>query len=50
MEDEKIVMLYWERNETAIRETALKYGNYCYTIAHNLLHSHEDANECVNDT
>ena len=50
MEDERIVMLYWERNEAAIEETNLKYGNYCYTIAYNLLHSHEDANECVNDT
>ena len=50
MEDEKIVMLYWERNETAIRATEQKYGKYCYTIAYNILHSHEDADECVNDT
>lgn len=50
MEDEKIVMLYWERNENAIRETEMKYGKYCYTIAYNILHSHEDSEECVNDT
>ena len=50
MEDEKIVMLYWERNEDAIFETEQKYGKYCYTIAHNILHSHEDSEECVNDT
>lgn len=50
MEDEKIVMLYWERNENAIRETEQKYGKYCYTVAYNILHSHEDADECVNDT
>ena len=50
MEDEKIVMLYWERNENAIRETEEKYGKYCYTIAYNILHSHEDSDECVNDT
>ena len=50
MEDEKIVMLYWERNENAIRESEQKYGKYCYTIAYNILHSHEDSDECVNDT
>lgn len=50
MEDEKIVMLYWERDENAIRETNMKYGKYCYTIAYNILHSHEDSEECVNDT
>ena len=50
MEDERIIMLYWERNEDAIRETDLKYRNYCYTIAYNILRSHEDSSECVNDT
>lgn len=50
MEDERIVMLYWERNENAIRETEMKYGKYCYTIAYNILHSHEDSDECVNET
>ena len=50
MEDEKIVMLYWERDENAIRETEQKYGKYCYTIAYNILHSREDSDECVNDT
>ena len=50
MEDERIITLYWERDENAIRETELKYGNYCHTIAYNILHSHEDSDECVNDT
>ena len=50
MEDEKIVMLYWERNEDAIRETEKKYRKYCYSVAYNILHSHEDSDECVNDT
>jgi len=50
MEDERIVMLYWDRDETAIRETEIKYGNYCYIIAYNILRSHEDSGECVNDT
>ena len=50
MEDEKIVELYWKRSEQAIAETASKYGPYCHYISYNILHSHEDAEECVNDT
>lgn len=50
MQDEKIVQLYWERNEQAITETSEKYGHYCTKIAYNILCSSEDAQECVNDT
>ncbi len=50
MDDKRIVDLYWQRNEQAISETSLKYGNYCYSIAHNILNNHEDAEESVNDT
>ena len=50
MEDERIVMMYLERNEEAILQTERKYGRYCYTIAYNILHSPEDSDECVNDT
>lgn len=50
MEDARIVDLYWERSESAILETSTKYGKYCHTIAYNILASHEDADESVNDT
>lgn len=50
MDDRMIVDLYWERSETAISETEKKYGKYCHTIAYRILHSKEDAEECVNDT
>ncbi|MBR5615882.1 MAG: RNA polymerase sigma factor [Clostridia bacterium] len=50
MDDQKIVDLYWERSETAIKETQRKYGKYCHAIAYAILHSDEDAEECVNDT
>ena len=50
VEDEEIVRLYWERSETAIEETAQKYGTYCHTIARNILYSDGEAEECVNDT
>lgn len=29
MDDEKIVQLYWDRDERAISATAEKYGSYC---------------------
>ena len=50
MDDKWIVDLYWERSETAISETAKKYGRYCHYIAFNVLHNDEDSEECVNDT
>lgn len=50
MEDEKIISLYFERNENAIRETDRKYGAYCFSIAHGILQNVSDSEECVNDT
>ncbi len=50
MEDEQILQLYFDRDEEAIPATAEKYGNYCTTIARNILATYEDAEECVNDT
>ena len=50
MKDNEIIELYWNRDEAAIAATAESYGNYCYSIAYNILQSPEDAQECVNDT
>ena len=50
MEDYKIVDLYWERKEKAIAETEKKYGKMLHSLSYSLLSSHEDAEECVNDT
>lgn len=50
MNDKQIVDLYWERSESALSETANKYGRYCHYIAFNILHNNEDSVECVNDT
>lgn len=50
MEDYKIVDLYWERKERAIAETEKKYGKMLHSLSYSLLSSHEDAEECVNDT
>lgn len=50
MEDQKIVALYWERDEKAIEETDRKYGHYLKKIAYHILSDLEDSRECVNDT
>lgn len=50
LEDEKILDLYWARDDRAITETGCKYGKYCRSIAYNLLSNMEDAKECENDT
>ena len=48
--DDTIVNMYWDRNETAIKETDKKYGKYLYTISYNVLHDRLDCEECINDT
>ncbi len=48
--DEQIIEMYWQRNEEAIRETDIKYGNYLFTAAYNILHDELDCEECKNDT
>ena len=50
MQDEKIVELYWQRDEAAIYETQLKYDRYLYKIAYNILDDEEDSKESVNDS
>lgn len=50
MEDERIVELYWERNDEAIAETEIKYGKYLNSISYSILGNSADAQECVNDT
>lgn len=50
MEDEKIVELYWARQEDAIAHTQEKYDRYLTKIAYNILASIEDSRESVNDT
>ena len=49
MKDEKIVEMFWERDENAIRETEKKYGAFCHYLAENYLSSREDREECIND-
>ncbi|MDF2945024.1 MAG: polymerase sigma-70 factor, subfamily [Herbinix sp.] len=50
MDNNKIIDLYWERSEEAIKETAIKYGNLCKYVASNILYNTSDIEECLNDT
>ncbi len=50
MQDEKIVELYFLRDESAITYTQEKYDKYLYKIAYNVLANIEDSKESVNDT
>lgn len=50
MEDEKILDLYFERNEDAIAETDRKYGGYLGSVAYAILYDKDAADECKNDT
>lgn len=50
MDDSRIIELYWARDEEAITQTDVKYGAYCYAVAHNILADASDAEESVSDT
>ena len=50
MKDEKIIELFFARDENAIKETEKKYGALCHHIAENFLCIHEDREECVSDS
>lgn len=49
MDDEKIIELFFERSEQAIKELDIKYGPMCRSVSLNILNNRLDAEECVND-
>ena len=50
MDDQKIIELYFARDEQAIVQTDVRYGNLCRQISMNILENRSDAEECINDT
>ena len=50
LDDDKIIELYWNRNEKAIQATDDKYHRYLITIANNIVRNEQDSEECINDT
>ena len=49
MNDERIIELFFERSEQAIKELDEKYGRTCHKVSYNILNNRQDAEECVND-
>lgn len=49
IEDSKIISLFFNRDETALRHIKNKYERYLFKIAFNILDSKEDSDECLND-
>ena len=50
MTDQKIIDLYFARNEKAILETERAHGAFCMGVSMSILNNRMDAEECVNDT
>ncbi len=50
MDDEKIIDLFFERSQQAIKEVDQKYGKIFRKISNNILNNSFDAEECVNDS
>ncbi|MBE6789754.1 MAG: sigma-70 family RNA polymerase sigma factor [Ruminococcaceae bacterium] len=50
MDDNAIIELYFQRNESAVRETAVKYGGFIRYVAFGITGNNEDTEECENDT
>ncbi len=50
MDEQKIIMLLWNRSETALQAISDLLGGRLYTIASNILQDHHEAEECLNDT
>ncbi len=50
MLDKNIVDLYWQRSESAISESDIKYGQMLSRLSYQITKSHEDAEESVQDT
>ena len=50
MDDNKIMELYFSRDEDAITQTKECYGERLKALAFRILQSREDAEECENDT
>ena len=49
IDDEKIIEMFFERSEQAVRELDNKYGKICHHLSFNILNNRQDAEECVND-
>ena len=49
MEDERIIEMLWQRQESGLAEVKLKYERLCRQTAQNILAFPDDVSECLND-
>ena len=49
IDDEKILDLFFARDQQGIRELDRKYGAACRSLSCNIVNNRQDAEECVND-
>ena len=49
IDDERIIDLFFKRDQQGIRELDIKYGKTCHSLSYNSTNSKQDAEECVND-
>ena len=49
LDDEKIIELFFDRSEQAIKELDIKYGKFCRKLSYNILNNSQDTEECLND-
>lgn len=50
MDDKKIVSMFWDRDENAIKVLENKYGSDLIKLSYRILNNIQDAEECVNDS
>ncbi|MBQ6848949.1 MAG: RNA polymerase sigma factor [Clostridia bacterium] len=50
MTDQRIIELYWQRDQSAIRETDRQYGQRLFEMARRILTDRGESEETVNDT
>ena len=49
IDNKKILLMFYNRDEQALSETVRHYGDICKAVAKDILNNEEDAEECVND-
>ena len=49
IDDEKIIEMFFERSEQAVRELDNKYGKICHHLSFNIWNNRQDAEEWVNE-
>ena len=49
IDDKRILLMFNNRDEQALRMTAEQYGGLCQSIARNITKNEQDAEECLND-